>query len=209
MRICSLLPSATEIVYALGLEENLVAVTRECDYPPEASRKPCVTRSDISPALSSAEIDFRVRQQLDDVGTLYHLDVDMLESLRPDVILTQQLCTVCAVSYENVARIAQGLSSKPRVINLEPISLEGIYQTIETVGDLAGVQDRARDLLRHMREKVERIRLLTSTCERKNVVCLEWLEPGARRMCRWSGCVRGKAQTIPSSCVGANTFVYS
>lgn len=177
IKICSLLPSATEIVYALGLEESLVAVTHECDYPVEASHKPCITRSSISPALSSAEIDFRVRRQLSDAGTLYHLDVDLLESLKPDIILTQRLCAVCAVSYENVARIAHSLSSKPQVINLEPTSLEGIYQTIETVGVLTGVRDQARDLIKHLRGRVRRIQHMTSRCEKKKVLCLEWLEP--------------------------------
>ncbi|MBI1806257.1 MAG: cobalamin-binding protein [Ignavibacteria bacterium] len=177
MKICSLLPSSTEIIYALGLGDNLVAVTHECDYPPEALSKPRVTRSDISPSLSSAEIDFRVRQQLTDVGSLYSLDADMLELLKPDVIFTQQLCTVCAVSYENVARIAYHLNSKPKVINLEPTSLEGIFDNIMTVGKYAGVVDQAEAVIHFLRQRVNRIESLVRHRERENVLCLEWLDP--------------------------------
>ena len=142
MRICSLLPSSTEIVYALGLEEYLIAVTHECDYPPAALEKPRITSSVISPVLSSAEIDFRVRQELNIAGTLYQLDESLLASLRPDVIFTQQLCTVCAVSYDNVYRIAGRLKRRPEVLNLEPRSVDDIYETIHEVGAMAGVADR-------------------------------------------------------------------
>jgi len=177
LRLCSLLPSATEIIFGLGLGDHLVAVTHECDYPAEALTKPKVTRSVISPALSSIEIDFRVRQQLEDVGSLYHLDVEFLDTLEPDIILTQQLCTVCAVSYENVSRIARRLKSHPNVINLEPNSLEGIFQSIREVGELTGVRTRADTLVEELRERVKRIQKLTNNVGRRNVLCLEWLEP--------------------------------
>jgi iron complex transport system substrate-binding protein len=177
MKICSLLPSATEIIYALGLEDNLVAVTHECDYPPEALTKPRVTRSEIAPEMSSAEIDFRVRQQLTDVGTLYSLDVPLLEELAPDIIFTQQLCTVCAVAYENVYRIAQQLSSEPQVINLEPNSLDGIFQNILDVGNVFGVRQKARKLVDVLRERVARVKERTATVKKRKVLCLEWLDP--------------------------------
>jgi len=177
VRICSLLPSSTEIIYALGLGDNLVAVTHECDYPEEALTKPKVTRSEISPALSSIEIDFRVRQHLEQHGTLYELDVELLDHLEPDIIFTQQLCTVCAVAYENVCRSAQRLKSKPTVINLEPNSLEGIFQSIVDVGDLTGARKRADELAAELRGRVKRIQERTKAIERRKVLCLEWLDP--------------------------------
>lgn len=177
VRICSLLPSATEILFALGLCDQLVAVTHECDYPPEALTKSKVTRSEISPTMSSAEIDFRVRQQLTDVGTLYHLDVPLLDELAPDIIFTQQLCTVCAVAYDNVYQIAQKLRSKPKVINLESTSLEGIFQNIQGVGNLTGTTAKANEVVKGLRDRIERIRQLTTTLEPKKALCLEWLEP--------------------------------
>ncbi len=177
MRICSLLPSSTEIIYALGLQDHLVAVTHECDFPPEAGLKPRVTRSEITPSLSSAEIDFRVRQQLQDVGTLYHLDAALLEQLQPDVIFTQQLCTVCSVSYDNVYRIAQTLSRKPLVINLEPHSLEGIFDTILAVGNLAGESERADFVVAALKDRLQKVQLVTAGLPKKKVLCLEWIDP--------------------------------
>ncbi|MBI4547880.1 MAG: cobalamin-binding protein [Ignavibacteriae bacterium] len=171
------MPSSTEILFALGLGDQVVAVTHECDYPPEALTKPKVTRSEISPALSSIEIDFRVRQQLENIGTLYQLDVELLDSLSPDIIFTQQLCTVCAVSYDNVFRVAQKIKSKPKVVNLEPQSLEGIFQNILEVGRLTGRISKANNVVNELQGRVERVRKLTQTLERKRVLCLEWLDP--------------------------------
>jgi iron complex transport system substrate-binding protein len=177
VKICSLLPSATEIIYALGLEDHLVAVTHECDYPWEALAKQRVTGSEISPALSSAEIDVRVRQQLDTAGTLYQLDAALLDTLAPDIIFTQQLCTVCAVSYENVARIAHSLGSKPHVVNLEPKSLEDIFQNILEVGRLSGVSERSNELVLLLRKRMERVQLLTRDKVRRKILFLEWIDP--------------------------------
>ena len=177
MRICSLLPSSTEILYGLGLDDQIVAVTHECDFPPDALIKPKVTRSEITPSLSSAEIDFQVRRQLENAGSLYELNVQLLDELKPDIIFTQQLCTVCAVSYENVYRVANTLSSKPRVINLEPKSLDGIFENILEVGGLTGVTDRAVSLVHGLQQRVERVRQLTMHMGRRKLLFLEWLDP--------------------------------
>src|SRR5881628_2337618 len=119
MRVCSLLPSATEMVFALGMEHTLVGVTHECDYPPEALRIPPVTRTNIKAGLSSGEIDAAVGATLGTIGSLYELDLPLLEQLQPDLILTQRLCDVCAVSSDRVEETVAGLKSRPRVLNLE------------------------------------------------------------------------------------------
>src|SRR5215218_10459022 len=133
-RIVSLLPSATEIVCALGLEESLVGVTHECDYPPSVVGKPVLTASRIShERMTSAEIDHAVRSQLDGHGSIYELDEERLRALRPDLILTQELCDVCAVSYERVERAARMFETDVRVVSLEPNTIEDIFSNIKTV----------------------------------------------------------------------------
>ena len=123
MRICSLLPSATEMVFALGMQHLLVGVSHECDFPAQAVQLPRVTRSRIPPGLSSREVDLAVSSTLDQTGSLYELDLDLLEKLQPDLILTQRLCDVCAVSFDLVQEAVKGLKSRPQVLNLEPHSL--------------------------------------------------------------------------------------
>src|ERR1700681_3347271 len=122
MRICSLLPSATEIVFALGMGDALVAVTHECDYPPQTAAIPRVTSTNIPSGISSDQIDAAVSATLEATGSLYELDLPMLEKLRPDLILTQRLCDVCAVSYDRVQDAVNGLPSHPTILNLEPHS---------------------------------------------------------------------------------------
>lgn len=125
MKIVSLLPSATEIVCALGLEKNLMAVTHECDYPPSVREKPRITRSILPPDLSSAEIDAAVREQLGGGHSLYAIDEARLAAIEPDVILTQQLCDVCAVSYGDVLDAVRLLPAPgPCLVNLEPTTLD-------------------------------------------------------------------------------------
>lgn len=178
MRICSLLPSSTEIVYALGLGKQLVGVTHECDYPEEAVRKPHVTRSLIPSSYSSAAIDQLVREQLHDGGTLYELDLELLKQLKPDMILTQRLCDVCAVSYSNVARAAHVLDPVPQVINLEPNRLEDIFENIVLVGKLTGREKRAAEVVSKLRQRVEFVLAKTQKASWKpRVLCLEWLNP--------------------------------
>ena len=184
MRIISLLPSATEIVCALGLSEALVGVTHECDYPPVARTRPIVTHSLLDhERATSEEIDQAVRQQLRDGLSLYELDYALLAQLAPDLVLTQALCEVCAVAYGDVERAirdisAAGDSLAPRVLSLEPHGLEDILATIEYVGAAAGVAQRAATLVSALRARIERVRARTALAKRRpRVACLEWIDP--------------------------------
>ncbi|HEY6291376.1 MAG TPA: cobalamin-binding protein [Terriglobia bacterium] len=178
MRICSLLPSATEIVFALGAGSSLVAVTHECDYPAQAADIPKVTRSNLPDGISSAEIDSAVSKALDAAGTLYELNLPLLEELRPDLILTQRLCDVCAVSYDHVQEAARNLKSHPVVLNLEPHSLEDILDNILVVGKAIGSEVRARALRDSLERRIEAARRQTETVAgRPRVLCMEWVSP--------------------------------
>src|SRR5438270_13366023 len=148
MRIVSLLPAATEIVGALGLLDQLVGVSHECDYPPEVIPRPRVTHCPIHDAtLSSAAINQWVRDRFHDHGTIYTIDEPLLRELRPDLILTQKLCDVCAVGYGTVARLAETLPGPPRVVNLEPTSLSDIFEDIRLVAEVCGVSERGNQVI--------------------------------------------------------------
>lgn len=178
MKIVSLLPSATEIVCALGLENDLVAITHECDFPPGIAHLPAITASRIShETMTSKEIDHAVRSQLDGHGSIYDLDTDLLEKLNPDLILTQELCDVCAVSYKQVAEAARMYVADSTVVSLEPNTIEGIFETIRTVGELAGVAQKADDVIAGLRSRLQAVRERTDSVARQNVFMLEWLDP--------------------------------
>lgn len=177
MRICSLLPSATEIVYALGLGDSLVAVTHECDYPPPANRLPRITRTPIHGGMSSHDIDAAVMAAVAAGESLYKIDLDLMEQLQPDVILTQQLCEVCAVSEGEVLRSLGSLTSRPHVVNLEPRSIDGILENILDVGRIAGKPAVAASVVTKLSERIERVRKLAADLERPRVLCLEWADP--------------------------------
>jgi iron complex transport system substrate-binding protein len=176
-RIVSLLPSATEIIYALGLGEQLVGVTHECDFPPEAKTKPALTASALPHAAASAEIDRHVRRSLHQGSSLYALDSQLLERLQPDLILTQELCAVCAVSYQIVARAAKRLSSDPRIVSLEPSSLEDVYANIETVGELTATQPAAARVVGRLRERTDNLARHVAGRARPRTLVLEWTDP--------------------------------
>lgn len=176
-RIVSLLPSATEIVYALGLGDHVVGVTHECDYPPEARAKPHLTASALPVAGSPAEIDRHVRASLHTGSSLYALDSELLERLAPDLIVTQELCEVCAVSYEIVARAARRVQSDPRVVSLEPSSLEDVYANIATVGELTGTRDAAEALVANLRARAATLAARFWDRPRPRALVLEWTEP--------------------------------
>src|SRR5437899_1259866 len=143
-RIVSLLPAATEIAAALGLMDEVVGVSHECDFPNEANTRPRVTRCPVHNAgLASKEVDEWVRRALHEQGTIYAIDEPLLRGLRPDVILTQKLCDVCAVGYGTVARLAETLPGPPRVVNLEPTSLSDIFEDIRHVAQACGVLERS------------------------------------------------------------------
>lgn len=178
MKIVSLLPSATEIVCALGLEDSLVAVTHECDYPPSVKDKPIITRSLLADGLTSAEIDAAVRKQLGAGKSLYTIDQKLLADLAPDVILTQQLCDVCAVSYDDVQAAVRALPKPPRVLNLEPTTLADVLGKVTQVGQSTGRGEEAAALTANLWARVERVRALAEAAEhRPRTVLLEWIEP--------------------------------
>jgi iron complex transport system substrate-binding protein len=153
VRIVSLLPSATEILFAIGAGPDVVGVTHECDFPPEARDLPQLTSSALPAASRAADIDRHVRRHLHAGSSLYHLDADLLERLQPDLIVTQELCEVCAVSYSIVDRAARRLGADSRIISLEPSSLEDVYANILTLGDLTGHTFEANTLVASLRER--------------------------------------------------------
>jgi iron complex transport system substrate-binding protein len=183
MRIVSLLPSATEIVCALGLREEVVGRTHECDYPADVADVPVMT-ADVGglPSATSREINDRVAHSIHGGSSIYTLDLAALEAADPDLILTQELCSVCAVSYREVSDAVRRLDSDATVVSLEPTSIEGILNTISTVGAMAETEDEAVGLVEMLRERLARIenrvleRRLDGIAARR-VVCLEWLDP--------------------------------
>jgi iron complex transport system substrate-binding protein len=181
MRIVSLIPSATEIVHALGLGDQLVAISHDCDYPPSVHGHPVVTRSFVPANVSSAEIDRAVRdlRSASSPGrrALYALDVEALEELRPDLILTQALCTVCAVSEEEVHVAARRLPGRPRVVNLEARSLQEVWDGIRLVATEAGIEARGEELARRLSERVERVEARTLGRPLLPMAFIEWLDP--------------------------------
>lgn len=178
LRIASLLPSATEIVSALGLEENLVAVTHECDFPESVKNKPHLTQSRIShETMTSAEIDAAVREQLSGADSIYQLDEKLLHELQPDLILTQELCDVCAVSYEEVQRAARMYTADAKVVSLEPTTIAEIFENVLLVGKLCGVENRAENYVADLRQRLSFLESKTTNIERPRVLMLEWLEP--------------------------------
>ncbi|MCA1850200.1 MAG: cobalamin-binding protein [Acidobacteria bacterium] len=178
-RIVSLLPSATEIVCSLGLEGSLLGVTHECDYPPAVAGLPRLTSSRIShETMTSAEIDHAVRSHLFGHGSIYDLDEESMRALRPDLILTQELCEVCAVSYERVERAARMFETGAKVVSLEPNTIEDIFANIKTVGELTGREARASEVVRQLRARLDRVLAATRDVRRRpRTLMLEWLEP--------------------------------
>ncbi len=179
MRIVSLLPSSTEIVCALGLEDELAGITHECDYPSSVAGKPRLTASRIShESMTSVEIDHAVRSQLDGHGSIYDLDEARLRDLKPDLILTQELCEVCAVSYKTVERAARAFEADVKVVSLEPNTIEDILANIRLVGELTNRAPKADELITALAARLEVVRSKTDAITtRPRTLMLEWLEP--------------------------------
>ncbi len=176
MNIVSLLPSATEIVCALGLEDRLVGVTHECDYPPSVQRLPRVTRTLLPADATSSEIDRLVSERMTTVRAIYSLDEASLKAVRPDLIVTQSLCEVCAVSPNEVQAALARLPGNPRMINLEPQSLEGVFDAIRHLASTVGVSADAT--IRGLTARVETVSARSATVTvRPRVALLEWLDP--------------------------------
>jgi iron complex transport system substrate-binding protein len=182
MRIVSLLPSTTEIVCALGLEDALVGITHECDYPPSVASKPRLTASRIShETMTSKEIDHAVRSQLaqlDGHGSIYDLDEARLRDLKPDLILTQELCDVCAVSYKTVQQAARMFAAEVRVVSLEPNTIADVFDNIRLVGGLTDRKNEADQLVASLQRRLDQVRERAAQIARRpRTLMLEWLEP--------------------------------
>ena len=178
MRICSLLPSGTEILYSLGLGDQVVAVTHECDYPPETAAKPRITEDLIEQGrMTSVEIDHHVSSNIGRHGTIYRLKQDLLETLKPDLIVTQELCEVCAVSYKEVQHAARVLEGRTRIVSLEPTTLNEMLETILLVGELTGRKDAALEKVQELNARLRRVRERVRDRERPRVYAMEWLDP--------------------------------
>ncbi len=178
MRIVSLVPSATEMLFALGLGDDIVGVTHECDYPPEAQARPRVTRDVLPADLSAAEIDAAVKERTLAGESIYELDADALHELAPDLIVTQALCAVCAVSYDDVRAIAEEIDTQPMVVSLDPHTVGEVLGDARTLAQATDSKDAAVDLVREASARIDRVRVLTRAAPRRpRVVALEWLDP--------------------------------
>jgi len=182
MRIVSLLPSATEILYALGVGDQVVGVTHECDFPPEAAKKPALIRPRVDPTAAPAEIDRQVNELVARGESIYAVDADLLASLAPDLIVTQDLCHVCAASPDDLAAALTRFLRPPRVLSLTPHSLDDVWQDIIRAGEATNTLPRAEALAAELKAKVQALASITisTTAQatvRPRVACLEWLDP--------------------------------
>jgi iron complex transport system substrate-binding protein len=177
MRIVSLVPHATELLFALGLGDDVVAVTHECDFPEEVLALPHVTRDVLPAGLSSAEIDAAVRERTEQGKAIYELDEERLGELEPDLIVTQELCAVCAVSYDDVVEVAERIPTAPRVISLDPKTLGEAMGDIRTIAQATGVRDAALDLVTRQRARIDAVRRAVKDADPVPVAAIEWLDP--------------------------------
>jgi iron complex transport system substrate-binding protein len=178
-RIVSFLPSATEMVYALGLGDALVAVTHECDYPPEVKNKPIVVRNVLPiETMSQSQIDIAVAERIRNGDSLYQIDERMLQQLAPDLILTQNLCQVCAPSGNEVSQVLHSLENRPEILWLTPKSVDEIFQNLGELGAATGSEDQAQLIIDDCRGRIDRLhRFAKETRDRPRVFCMEWLDP--------------------------------
>jgi len=178
-RIVSLLPAATDIAAALGLMDRVVGVSHECDFPSEANQRPRITHCPVYDAdLTSRKVDEWVRRALRENGTIYTIDEPLLRKLRPDVILTQKLCDVCAVGYGTVARLSETLPGPPTVVNLEPSSVSDIFDDIRRVAKVCDVPKRADKLLGQLSDRIEEVRRRVNRIRhRPRCYLMEWVDP--------------------------------
>ncbi len=179
MRVASLLPSATEMVCALGLERDLVGVSHECDWPPQVVGRTVLTSAKIRPSWSSKAIDRDVRLVLRDALAVYDIDVDALERAAPDVIVTQDLCDVCAVSFDDVCKAVERIARPDtRIVNLHPQRLADVWADVRRVGAAVGREREAADVVRDIETRIEALRLRASRlATRPHVLTLEWIDP--------------------------------
>ena len=178
MRIASLLPSATEILFALGLGDSVVGITHECDFPPEAASKPALMRPRVDPIASPTELDCQVRALVERGESLYEINDELLCSLEPDLIITQDLCHVCAASPGDLASALSRIRVQPRVLTLQPKTLTDVWDDIRRIGETTGRAGEAENLANSLARRVEQIaRIVANATSRPRVFCLEWLSP--------------------------------
>jgi len=178
-RIVSFLPSATEMICALGLADRLAGVTHECDFPPEVRDKPIVVRSAVpTERMSQCEIDAAVTERLRQGLSLYQVDERLLQTIAPDLIVTQDLCQVCAPSGNEVSQVLSSLPAKPKVLWLTPKSIEQIFENLQELGGATGRQQRAKEIIADGRDRLELIAAQVSRLTaRPRVFCMEWVDP--------------------------------
>lgn len=177
MRIASLVPSATEMLFALGLGESVVGVTHECDWPPAAAELPHLTATVLPEGLSAGEIDAAVREVVGEGRALYTLDEERLAELAPDLIVTQAVCEVCAVSYDDVVEVAARLPSRPQVLQQDPNTLGEVLEDVTRLGEAAGVEARASKLREELEQRLDAVHAAIDGADRPRVLALEWLDP--------------------------------
>jgi len=178
VKICSLLPSATEILYALGLGDSVASVTHECDFPPEAATKPALIRPRVDPQAKPAELDRQVMSVVARGESIYAVDAELLGSLAPDLIVTQDLCHVCAASPDDLATALTRLPKQPRVLSLTPHSLADVWDDIRRVGHATGRAMEAEALAMELDQRVAAVEARAAQARsRPRVLCLEWLDP--------------------------------
>jgi iron complex transport system substrate-binding protein len=177
VRIVSLVPSATETLFALGVGDEVTAVTHECDHPPEALDLPKVTRDVIGPGLPPDEIDRAVRELTEQGRAIYELDEHALRSLAPDLIVTQALCAVCAVSFDDVRALAERLDPAPKVVALDPHTLGEMLGDVRTLAQATNAKDAGVDLVEDAAARIDRVRLAVRDAPPVSVAALEWLDP--------------------------------
>ncbi|MGN6258845.1 MAG: cobalamin-binding protein [Solirubrobacterales bacterium] len=177
MQIVSLVPSATEMLFALGLGESVVGVTHECDYPPAANALPQLTATVLPPGLSAGEIDAAVKEVVGEGRALYELDEERFAEVAPDLIVTQAVCEVCAVSYDDVVKVAARLPSRPRVLQQDPSTLGEVLDDVARLGEAAGSAERGHELRQELEERLQAVRAAVEGEDRPRVLALEWLDP--------------------------------
>src|SRR4051812_5630052 len=177
MRIVSLVPSATETLFALGVGSEVTAVTHECDYPADVVNLPKVTRDVIGPGLGPDEIDRAVKALTEQGRSIYELDERELRHLRPDLIVTQALCSVCAVSVDDVRAIAEQLDPVPRIVSLDPHTLGEVLGDVRTLAQATDRKDAGADLVQDAAARIDRVRVAVKDAPRRRVAMLEWLDP--------------------------------
>jgi iron complex transport system substrate-binding protein len=177
MRIASLVPSATEMLFALGLGESVVGVTHECDYPPAASQLPHLTATVLPDGLSAGEIDAAVKSIVGEGKALYSLDEEKLAELAPELIVTQAICDVCAVSFDDVVKVAARLPGQPQVLQQDPSTLGEVLEDVTRLGEAAGIADRGHELRGELEGRLAAVRAAVAGAPPPRVVALEWLDP--------------------------------